>query len=400
MSDTNYEQLYDHQPAITVELKHFARFDALLPFIDQYFTKLRYVCLAYEPTFGCVSPPKVEVVVDESWKYQLLSSDGVGRTLESFGFHVDDTRLGALFQVWPVTELLVRCPDLEKVPTGGGGGGGAAEWSGFRGRCLCELNEVKRLELRYCNKVQVQHFQQFMISNGEHLQHLVLKECAQLNGSDIVMRDIALHLEHLWHLELHFLDLCPPLGKLTELRELRVLHLTMASDCERLLEDLAVNDTLNELHVTDCLVDFSSPGFAGTEFFTHLRAVTLHGNVVGSRMLKRFANALHLEVMRFTYVAGMEGGLIEVVELAGHLVELDMYCTDWPSTDTMQRIVNVLEMKRSRREASTTSGWIPLHITMTLEIYDEKDRSRWEEVVQELRGISERNAHLIRIDIV
>lgn len=407
--DDTYEQYYEHTAALTVELRNFALFDQLWPLVANYFHRLRLVHLSYEDSSA----------VADAWRTQPLSwpvpdddddvdsdsdSDAASTTvlgdedalnvLTSYSFHVDDTRLGYIFQYWPVDELYVRSPDLEKGPLGGGGAGGALEWSGFRGRALCELGGVRRCELRFCHRVQVQHFQQFAINNADSLRHLVLAECAQLNGSETVFRDVALHMAELRQLRAMFRDVCPPLGRLTELRELRVLELEMASDCERLVEDLAINDRLEELHLTDCLVDFSADDMFGSgEFFTRLREVSLLGNVLDSRALARFAGD-RLEVIRFAYGdAEMADGVVRLVSESPALRLVEMYCTEWLTVETLQRMAEA----RSAPWTPTTGRML---LQLSLELFDEADRSDLEELVSQLNAVAVQYAPVMEIVIV
>lgn len=411
LPDDTYEQQYEHTAALTVELRNFALFDQLWPLVASHFHRLRLVYMSFEvsdpaPDYWRSLPLRRVDNVDGIESVVIVAddeTDSAEHMLMSHGFHVDDTRLGLIFQHWPVEELYVRSPDLEKAALGGGGAGGALEWSGFRGRALCEMGGVRRCELRFCHRVQVQHFQQFAINNAESLRHLVLGECAQLNGSETVFRDIALYLADLRQLHAMFRDVCPPLGRLTELRELRVLELDMASDCDRLLEDLAMNDRLEELHLTDCLVDFTADGmYASGEFFTRLREVSMLGNVLDSRSLARFGGD-RLEVLRFAYSdTEMADAVVQIVSESPRLRVIDMYCTKWVTVRLVKRIAVARSANKSEPTDDAAAGVQSerLMMRLTLELFDENDRPQLEDLVKRLASLSRIYAHVINIEIV
>lgn len=364
---TDYEDRYEHSRAVTVGLKDFPRFEKLMPLIGRYFTNLSCIRLDFEPSADWTT-------------VQYIGQ----RALHSEGFRVDDRRLSYIFNYWPVDELSVSHPDMYKAP-------GGLEWNTFNGKCFADMENVKRLVLRHCNKVMPQNFHTFCLANAEYMVHLELTECVQLNESAIVFTHISRNLFNLTHLDVSFKDDSPSLESLTELDKLRYLRLNMASDIDRLMENLAINDRIDHLHIDDCLIDFTSDGFSEDHFFTHLQTVTLGGNMLDARALQRFGNASSLREIRFSYEMELESGLLELVRLSCVLTVLDMYCTEWINVSTVERIVDIL------RTTGATADRPRLQLKLAYELYDEKDRYRLEKLSKDMEVFGEKHADVILI---
>lgn len=365
----DYEDRYEHSRAVTVGLKDFPRFEKLMPLIGRYFTALSCIRLDFEP-----SPD-----------WTTIEYTGQ-RVLHSEGFRVDDRRLSYIFNYWPVDELSVSHPDMYKAP-------GGLEWNTFNGKCFADMENVQRLVLRHCNKVMPQNFHNLCLANAEHMVHLELTECVQLNESPQVFTHISRNLFNLVHLDVSFKDDSPSLESLTELDELRYLRLHMASDIDRLMENLAINDRLDHLHIDDCLIDFTAAGFADEHFFTHLQTVTLGGNMLDAAALKRFGNAQSLREIRFSYEMELEAGLLELVRRSLVLTVLDMYCTEWISVATVERIVEIL-----RQPVAPDAVIRPrLQLKLAYELYDESDRYRLKKLSKDMEEAGGRHGDVILI---
>lgn len=363
----DYEDRYEHSRAVTVGLKDFPRFEKLLPLIGRYFTNLSCIRLDFEPSADWTT---IEYIGQ--------------RALHSEGFRVDDRRLSYIFNYWPVDDLSVSHPDMYKAP-------GGLEWNTFNGKCFVDMENVKRLVLRHCNKVMPQNFHTLCLANAEYMVHLELTECVQLNESAVVFTHISRNLFNLEHLDVSFKDDSPSLESLTELDQLRYLRLNMASDIDRLMENLAINDRLDHLHIDDCLIDFTAEGFADDSFFTHLQTVTLGGNMLDATALQRFGNSHALREIRFSYEMELEVGLLELVRRSCVLTVLDMYCTEWISVSTVERIVDILKKPIAESERPR------LQLKLSYELYDEKDRYRLEKLSKDMEVIGNRHADVILI---